>query len=1404
MTNGFIKALAGTALAIVTSVFLLAATAEIAIAKDHPGSSRQLQRYVIELQDPPLALYDGGALSADSGDDNVIQLPPTAPDASGEPRLDLHSSNAVAYLKYINERHEEFALEVAALLGREAVPVHSYRLATNGMAMDLRPGEASLLAGSSLVSSISKDTRHQVETYAGPPWLGAEELWNGDAGFSSSGGENIIIGVIDYGINWEHPSFTNPSPDGYNHSNPLGQTLGLCSDEEVVCDGKIIGVYDFVEDDPSTDDVVEENTKGRDNDGHGSHVSSIAAGNTVNTFLEGEVNTTLSGVAPRANIIAYRVCFVGEPAGFDTGGCMGSAILSAIDQAIEDGVDVINYSIGSVNPCGPDECNPWAIGSVPRAYLAARGAGIFLATSAGNSGPLQGTLTSPANSPWMVAVGYATHNSIFGSVVEDLAGGDTQPPGVLIGASLTEGIGVRKIVHAKDFGSALCGTGESESGLTCDTNIGLSNPWDGEKPFNGEIVVCDRGTYGRVEKGKNVLLAGAGGYILANTGDWGEAIVADEHCLPSSHIGLEDADQLRSWLGSGSDHQGSISGIGQAESEVLADQINIDSSRGPAQSPVEDVLKPNLMAPGVRIYAAGHVGQEFVALSGSSMSAPHVAGAAALLKSVHPQWGANQLASALETTATAELATDRGLVQATPHESGAGRPQLAEAANAGLYLEVTTSEFQSAYPAFGGEPSTLNLPGVVSAHCQGSCDFKRRLTDMAGGASWTATAVDFPPGVTVDVSPSQFTLGSGATRELDIHIDVSQTGAFEEWSYGRIRLSASGFPDQYLTVAVFSIFGDLPSSWTLSDDRNGGWQGFGLTGLTALPDATFRAGELVKPTRTTEVLIEDPTRDNPYDGEEGVFTVWHELPQGGLWLNAETLDSTAFDVDLYVGRDDNGNGLADPFEERCASTSEGKLESCDLFDLPAGDYWVLVQNWSGTNEGGDEVTALSTAVGPSPDSGFAASGPGITAANNSFPVRVSWDNWNALPGEEWLAAVGIGSSRNEPNNVGVIPVRFTRSGIADAQTFPLTEGAKNRLALDAGGAHDRLFIDVPPGTGKLSVFSGSTDENHNDDLTLELKRLDFEDALGTPPFAASPANAPVLVSASGSGGAGPSISVINPDAGRWYAVMKNGNDSPSAIEIRVELDSQGAPFSVHPGLWSPSSRPQLGQGYEYNWGESSRALVWYTYDEDGQPSWFISAKPVLDGNLWTADLLRYTNDGAQQQSAPVGRVSISQLDGNDAMFSYTLFGLSGTERMQPISLLTCPQVDGVSKSYTGLWSRATAGLGGASVLVNANTQSQIHYLYDDFGVPRWLYAQDVENPEPTNPEIPILQFHGYCAVCAARPVGSDDLPVGTVTRTFDSESAGSWTLDYLFNAPLSGTASRTDQVMRLTHTLECQ
>ncbi|MGH8035287.1 MAG: S8 family serine peptidase, partial [Lysobacterales bacterium] len=388
----------------------------------------------------------------------------------------------------------------------------------------------------------------------------------------------------------------------------------------------MVGIYDFVEDDPATDDVVEEHTKGKDNSGHGSHVSGIVAGNTVNVTLNGSVTTNVSGVAPHANIILYRVCFIGQPPGPDGGGCMSSAILSAIDQAIDDGVDVINYSIGT------DAYNPWIHGDIPLAFLNARNAGIFVAVSAGNAGPNSGTINSPANAPWVMAVGNATHNRFFGSKVQNLSGGATTPPADLVGASLTGGIASRKIVHAKDFGFALCGKGAAELGASCGTNLGLSNPWKGSKPFNGEIVVCDRGTYGRVEKGKNVMLAGAGGYVLANTNETGESLVSEEHCLPAAHIGDVDGDVLRAWLAGGSNHTGSLSGLFLAKADKYADLIHSSSSRGPAEAQVQDTLKPNVIAPGTSIISASDVGQEFRELTGTSMASPHVAGAAALVR----------------------------------------------------------------------------------------------------------------------------------------------------------------------------------------------------------------------------------------------------------------------------------------------------------------------------------------------------------------------------------------------------------------------------------------------------------------------------------------------------------------------------------------------------------------------------------------------------------------------------------------------------------------------------------------------------------------------------------------------------------------------------------------------------
>ena len=771
-------------------------------------SKNHRQRYIVILDDPPLAAYDGRALDTPERNTNTTRLRATAGRLTTKGKLDINSTESQQYLRFLDERFESFHGEVLLRLGRQLKSVHRYRNATNGFATDLSVAEARALREMLRVQSVTLDEIQKLHTDSGPAWLGADILQQGDAGFPASGGEGMVVGIFDSGINWDHPSFADPGegiPPGngvWDHVNPYGSELGLCSDPEVLCNDKLVGVYDLVEDDPDTD-VVEESNNGKDSVGHGSHVASVVAGNPTDAIVNG-VPARIGGVAPNANIITYRVCFVGDESDPDDDGCQTSAILAAIDQAITDGVDVVNHSIGG------QAHDPWLSSTSTYAFLQLRAAGIFVATSAGNAGPNAGTIGSPANAPWITAVGGATHDRVFASALENLSGGNTTPPGTLIGQSENDGIGIRKIVHAKDYGYALCGTGIPESGVYCSDNTGISNPFAADT-FNGEIVVCDRGTYGRVEKGKNLLLAGAGGYVLANTEAWGESTYADDLCLPSIHIGANDAGSLRTWLDSGTGHLGSISGLSIFHVAEAGDIIASFSSRGPGLPPVEDVMKPDMIAPGVQIFGAWDLGNSNVFSSGTSFASPHVAGAAALLKSIHPDWTPAMINSALLTTATPELAMDFDDSLENIHKRGAGRPRLDLAVNAGLYLDVSQDEFDRANPMSPGDPKMLNLPGLIDSSCSGSCVFQRVVTDLVGGASWVAAAKDLMEGVNVIISPSSFALANGASQALTITVDLSQAELVGQWVYGNVRLASNGLPDAIFPLAVYASGGEISS-----------------------------------------------------------------------------------------------------------------------------------------------------------------------------------------------------------------------------------------------------------------------------------------------------------------------------------------------------------------------------------------------------------------------------------------------------------------------------------------------------------------------------------------------------------------------------------------------------------------
>lgn len=1360
------------------------------------------QKYIVILDDPPLAAYDGRIMHTPEREMESARFQATANRFTGAKKLDANSLASKRYLKFLDERFEAVRGESALRLGRQLKAKRRFRNAVNGFSVDLNKAEVEAISELPGVQLVIADKVHKPNTDSSASWLGADKIYQGTAGpFPSSGGEGIVVGIIDFGINWDHNSFVDPGEGGspgYDHVNPFGTQLGLCSKSEVLCNDKLIGVYDFVEDDPGTE-AIEENTDGRDNDGHGSHVASIAAGNPLSLTLN-EIPVIMNGIAANANIVSYRVCHIGDPADSSDDGCLTSHMISAMDQAITDNVDVVNISIGTIG--FPED--PWLNGTMSRALLNVRAAGIFAVTSGGNDGPISGSTLSPANAPWVVAVGSASHDRVFANAVESLSGGDTPPPNALIGASYTEGIDIRNIVHAKDYGSALCGTGQAQSGPDCASNTGLSSPF-APGTFNGEIVICDRGEYGRVEKGKNLLLAGAGGYILANTDEWGESIHADEHCLPATHLGFEDSEQLRDWQGSGSNHQGGLSGFSIFHIAEAGDRINYFSSRGPLTSSPGEILKPDLIAPGADILGAGSVDNNFLFLSGSSMSSPQVAGSAALLKSVHPEWTPEMLGSALMMTATAELAIDHDDSEATPFKRGTGRPRLDQAVNAGLFLDESVTNFLLADPDIGGDPKTLNLPGLVNMACHNTCSFSRTVTDLAGGANWTSSTSGFDNSVSVSVSPSSFNLSKDSSQELMINIDLRQSELLGQWIYGEVLLSSSGLPDAVFTVAIFADGGELPLEWKIESTEISGSQEFELNGLAALPDATYTSGGLVMPTEMMGLVPQDPTEFEVYDGSAGTMTFMHTVPANALWLHTATLHSTSVDLDLFVGLDVNGDGKAQPTEQLCASTSPTEIELCDVFSPVAGEYWIMVQNFRATNAE-DQFTLKSAVVSQDTSVPLTASGDGKVANGANQKIRVAWDNVSAVPGTELFGAVGIGSRRETPNNIGVVPVSFNKTAVAEPKTLVLMNGLDRGLTLNGNGTHDRIFFDIPPGTDTFTVSTTADgiDPSQNEALTMELYRADFDNAFTNAPFvaAADTSGAP-LGTATGSGDTGPTLTVSGANAapGRWFAVLKNSSNANADVRITADISFSGTPVPLKPGLWQASSRENLSQGYDYSSTGGYRAFLWYTYDDDGSPVWYLASGPEAEGNIWVAELLRFTNDGTLQHSTPVGHVSITMLAEEDQIFSFVLFGEDGSDRERPSLPPVCPEVDGTPRSYYGLWSRLAEGVGGSTVVVNETSQAFVHYIFDDAGRPVWL----IGTPSPqsaTNPESTLLQFDGFCAVCSEKPVTIET--VGLFTRELISETTMTWNLDYTLKSPLSGSIDRTDNTIKLTAPVACQ
>lgn len=435
-----------------------------------------------------------------------------------------------------------------------------------------------------------------------------------------------------------------------------------------------------------------------------------------------------------------------------------------MQQAINDGVDVINFSIsGGTNPF----TDP-----VELAFLDAYGAGVFVSTSAGNDGPGAGTANHLA--PWVTTVAASTQTRAFQSTLTVTGSGAA--PFVATGASITAGAGPAPVVLASSapYGNALC-SAPAPAGL-----------------FDGKIVACQRGGNARVDKGYNVKQGGAAGMILYNPSL--ADVETDNHWLPTVH--LADGTAFLAYLGAHPDATASFTAGVKANGQ--GDVMAAFSSRGPAGSSI----KPDLTAPGVEILAGqtptpestteGPPGQYFQAIAGTSMSSPHVAGSAALLRALHPDWTPGQIKSALMTTAITKVVKEDTTTPADPFDMGAGRIDLTKAGNPGVTFDESARGFLKA----GQNPvavADLNQPSIDVPTLPGLVTVKRTATNVTGGTIRYTTSAASPDGSTITVRPRSFTLRKGQSVELSVSIDATKLApGTTAAQFGQIQLTEIG------------------------------------------------------------------------------------------------------------------------------------------------------------------------------------------------------------------------------------------------------------------------------------------------------------------------------------------------------------------------------------------------------------------------------------------------------------------------------------------------------------------------------------------------------------------------------------------------------------------------------------
>ncbi|MBY5922928.1 S8 family serine peptidase [Ferrimonas balearica] len=717
-------------------------------------------RYIVQLESDPIATYRGG----------LPGLSATAKGADAD-KLNLNAANVSQYRNHLDAEVEQFRAVLATRLPSTKV---SHRFATlfNGVAVSGGNLSLAQLAALPGVKAVYPERIYTTEMDASLDLINAPAVWE-QLGGRDTAGAGVRVAIIDSGIRPEHEMFAGEGFTAPSEGMPVDD---YCSTIDAnFCNDKLIVARWSA---PTFPVWEQEHMSPLGFDGHGTHVAGTAVGNKVDINFLGQ-DVTVSGVAPGAYLMAYKALFATAS---DPTRASGSNImlLEALEHAVNDGADVINNSWGGSAGMDP------AFSPYKAAFEAAEAAGVVIATSAGNSGSGPQTIGCPGCIEAGITVANTTHGRFFANELS---------VGSLSGILSVEGTSSARL--QSDITAPVIASADVDA-----INVEGCEPF-AEGSFTDSIALISRGSCAFLDKANHAADAGAVALVVYNNRD-GQPITMsmDDATIPAVMVSQASGEAILTELGGEGPHSATIAAaITRIVDPEFADNTASSSSRGPNGDP--NILKPDIAAPGSAILSAmspeepGREGATYALLSGTSMASPHIAGAAALMREMHPDWSAVEIKTALTSSATLEgLTKEDAATAADPFDVGAGRVDLDAASDAVL---------------------TFDKASYANAACITGCRFTATVTNRGDSAdSWALSAM--VDGAAVTVSPATLELAAGESSEFTVAIDptFADKGA---WRFGKVQFSGNTdahlplaiFPDVSTDASMVSIYGDAPT-----------------------------------------------------------------------------------------------------------------------------------------------------------------------------------------------------------------------------------------------------------------------------------------------------------------------------------------------------------------------------------------------------------------------------------------------------------------------------------------------------------------------------------------------------------------------------------------------------------------